>query len=95
VGAGGTVAAGGAVRAGGTVAAGGAVIAEGLATSGTESKESGQLESGASRIVEGSGRPSLMVDDGGQAGIVCSVGGSGGQTSVSSGTAPCAGATSS
>jgi hypothetical protein len=36
-----------------------------------------------------------MVDDGGQAGIECSVGGSGGQMSVSSGTVPCAGATSS
>jgi hypothetical protein len=41
------------------------------------------------------GSASPTVDDGGQAGMFCSVGGSGGQMSVSSGTAPCAGATSS
>jgi len=38
---------------------------------------------------------SLIVEDGGHAGMLCSVGGSGGQMSVSSGTAPCAGAASS
>jgi hypothetical protein len=78
------------------VAAGGSILAGGLVTSGTESKVSGQLETGSDveAVVE-SDEPLLIVEDGGQAGIVCSVGGSGGQTSVSSGIAPCRGATSS
>src|ERR1700738_5552599 len=46
-------------------------------------------------IGEGSAVSSLYRDDGGQAGIVCSVGGSGGQMSVSSGIALDAGAASS
>jgi hypothetical protein len=96
---GGTVGAAGATATsltGGTVALAGERVAGGLVTSGTESNESGQLETGsASGIVDGSSRPSLIVEDGGHAGIVCSVGGSGGQMSVSSGTAPCAGAASS
>jgi hypothetical protein len=88
--------AGGLLAAGGLVAAGGGVAAGGLVTSGTESNESGQLEIGsADGLVEGSSMPSLMVEDGGHAGIVCSVGGSGGQMSTSSGTAPWAGAASS
>ncbi len=57
---------------------------------------SGQLDAG-SEIAPGdeSDRPLLIVEDGGHAGIVCSVGGSGGHTSVSSGIAPCSGAASS
>jgi hypothetical protein len=50
------------------------------------------LDSG---IVEGFGSPSLIVEEGGHAGIVCSVGGSGGQMSVSSGIPAFAGAASS
>ncbi|HEV2028650.1 MAG TPA: hypothetical protein VGS16_08990 [Candidatus Dormibacteraeota bacterium] len=63
---------------------------------GDASNESGQVSTGwAAGIVEGLGSGSPIVDDGGQAGMFCSVGGSGGQMSVSSGTAPWAGATSS
>jgi len=46
-------------------------------------------------VAGGSAGSSVYIDDGGQAGIVCSVGGSGGQMSVSSGIAPDAGAASS
>jgi hypothetical protein len=92
-GAGITGAVGGVVTAGRAVVAG---AAGGFVTSGTESEEAGQLEMGSpAGIVDGSGKLLLIVDDGGQAGIECSVGGSGGQMSVSSGIAPCAGATSS
>jgi hypothetical protein len=96
VGARGPLATGGAVSAGGAVGARGAVAAGAFVTSGAESDVPGQLDMGsASGIVEGSVTLLLMVEDGGHAGIVCSVGGSGGQMSVSSGTAPSAGATSS
>ena len=92
-GAGITGAVGGVVTAGRAVVAG---AAGGFVTSGTESEEAGQLEMDSpAGIVDGSGKLLLIVDDGGQAGIECSVGGSGGQMSVSSGIAPCAGATSS
>jgi hypothetical protein len=92
----GTVAAAGTAVTGGAAGLLGDAVAGGLVTSGTESNESGQLEIGScSGIVDGSSRPSLIVEDGGHAGMVCSVGGSGGQMSVSSGTAPCAGAASS
>jgi hypothetical protein len=78
------------------VAAEGLVGAGGLVTSGTESNESGQLEIGSEpELVARWSMPSLIVEDGGQAGIECSVGGSGGQMSISSGTAPWAGAESS
>src|SRR5258708_36920965 len=96
-GAGGTVGATGAGRAaGGADAAGRLIAAGGLVPSGTESKESGQLEIG-SEVAAGveSDELRLIVEDGGQAGIACSVGGSGGHTSVSSGIAPWRGATSS
>ena len=93
--AGGLLTAGGLVDAAALVTGGSAVMAGGCVTSGTESKVSGQLEIGS----DGAGGdepdvPWLIVEDGGQAGIVCSVGGSGGHTSVSSGIAPWAGATS-
>jgi hypothetical protein len=93
VAAGGFASSGGRDAAGGFVTGGGAVMAGGFVTSGTESKVSGQLEIGsdAARFDVSW----LIVEDGGQAGIVCSVGGSGGHTSVSSGIAPWAGATSS
>jgi hypothetical protein len=67
-----------------------------LVTGGAESNVSGQLEIG-SEVARGdeSDSPLLIVEDGGHAGIVCSVGGSGGHTSVSSGIAPCSGAASS
>jgi hypothetical protein len=71
-------------------------MAGGFVTSGTESNVSGQLGSGADTApVEEPDVSWLIVEDGGQAGMVCSVGGSGGHTSVSSGIAPWAGATSS
>ncbi len=96
VAAGAFVAAGGLVTAGGLAAAGGRVDAGGFVTSGTESNVSGQLEIGsASGADKRWSMPSLMVEEGGQAGIECSVGGSGGQMSISSGTAPWAGAASS
>src|SRR4029077_13053319 len=85
-----------AVPAGGIVAAGGGVSTGGLVTGGAESNVSGQLESG-SEVAPGdeSVRPLLIVEEGGHAGIVCSVGGSGGHTSVSTGIAPWSGAASS
>jgi hypothetical protein len=96
VAAGGFVAAAGFVAAGVLVAAGALVGTGGFVTSGTESNESGHLEIGSeSEVVARWGMPSLMVEDGGQAGIECSVGGSGGQMSISSGMAPWAGAASS
>src|SRR5258708_6157732 len=80
---------GGAVAAGGTDAAGGLMAAGGLVTSGTESKVSGQLEIG-SEVAAGveSDALRLIVEDGGQAGIACSVGGSWGPTPGSSRHAP-------
>jgi hypothetical protein len=99
--AGGTVAAaGGAVSAGGLAAAGGCVFCAGrtdgfVPDAATPSNESahGSVDDG---IVEGAGRSTgLRLEEGGQAGIVCSVGGSGGQMSVASGTLLGAGATSS
>ena len=57
---------------------------------------SGQLEIGSDAARGDEPEVSwLIVEDGGHAGIECSVGGSGGHTSVSSGIAPWAGATSS
>jgi hypothetical protein len=94
------VAAAGLAAAGDLLGAGGFVFCSG-ATDGfvpdaaTPSKESaqGSVEDG---MVEGAGRSScLRLEDSGQAGIVCSVGGSGGQMSVASGTELGAGATSS
>jgi hypothetical protein len=82
------------------LAAGGFVFCSGgtegfVPDAATPSKESAQ-GSVAEGMVEGAGRSScLRLDEGGQAGIVCSVGGSGGQMSVASGTEPGAGATSS
>src|SRR5450759_1831010 len=65
-------------------APGGSAVAVGpaagglVSTAGTEANESGQLAIGsASGMVEGSGSPSLRVEDGGQAGIQRTVGGSG------------------
>jgi hypothetical protein len=73
--------------AGGTVAScAGAELAWGEAVAGAASNESGQLGitlSGMSEGVPGS----VMLADGGQAGIAFSVGGSGGQMSVSAGGA--------
>jgi len=61
----------------------------------TASNESGQLSiASASGIVPGSGRSSWIVEEGGQAGIVCSVGGSGGQMSVAAGMTSGGGAAS-
>ncbi len=96
VAAGGLVATGGLLATGASVTGGGAVMAGGFVTSGTESKVSGQLEIGSEGAAGDEPEvPWLIVEDGGQAGIECSVGGSGGHTSVSSGIAPWAGATSS
>jgi hypothetical protein len=90
--------------AGGTVltsafgAAGGFVFwaggTDGFRWAATPSNESahGSVDDG---IVDGAGRSCLRFDEGGQAGMVCSVGGSGGQMSVASGIALGAGATSS
>jgi hypothetical protein len=68
------------------------------AAAGVESNDSSAPQLGnavACGIGEGSAVSSLYRDDGGQAGIVCSVGGSGGQMSVASGIALDAGAASS
>src|SRR5258708_845607 len=82
----------------GTVAAfGGLGAGDAAAPAGVESNASSpQLgNTVAFGVAGGSAGSSLYIDDGGQAGMVCSVGGSGGQMSVSSGIAPGAGAASS